>query len=153
MVRTTKKQEETSKDGTTNEGESRVMNVNYERPKSTQDHPGPYEVTCECNVSVDQDTLCGITFVAIIDTGSPISLLKRELLPYNPDVIKPLDNSCNFSGINGTKLELLGIFETEIFIQGNMFNLRFYIVPGNTMAMNAILERDFVNKPNVNLYF
>ncbi|KAL4092127.1 hypothetical protein QTP88_026686 [Uroleucon formosanum] len=129
------------------------MNVNYERPESTQDHPGPYKVVCECNFPVDPDTLCGITFVAIIDTGSPISLLKRELLPNNSDVIKPLDNSCNFSGINGTKLELLGIFETEIFIHGDMFNLRFYIVPGNTMVMNAILGRDFVNKPNSNLCF
>lgn len=153
LVRTTKKQEETSKDGATNDGESRVMNVNYERPKSTQNHPGPYEVICECNFPVDPDTLCGITFVAIIDTGSPISLLKRELLPNNPDVIKPLDNSCNFSGINGTKLELLGIFETEILIYSNMFNLRFYVVPGNTMVMNAILGRDFVNNPNVNLCF
>jgi hypothetical protein len=85
--------------------------------------------------------------------GSPISLLKRELLPNNPDVIKPLGNSCNFSGINGTKLELLGIFEIEILIHGNMFNLRFYIVPGNTMVMNAILGRDFVNKSNINLCF
>ncbi|KAL4149769.1 hypothetical protein QTP88_003637 [Uroleucon formosanum] len=153
LVRTTKRQEETSKDGATNDGESRVMNVNYERPESTQDHPGPYKVVCECNFPIDPDTLCGITFVAIIDTGSPISLLKRELLPNNSDVIKPLDNSCNFSGINGTKLELLGIFETEIFIHGDMFNLRFYIVPGNTMVMNAILGRDFVNKPNVNLCF
>ncbi|KAL4089251.1 hypothetical protein QTP88_024309 [Uroleucon formosanum] len=150
LVRTTKRQEETSKDGATNDGESRVMNVNYERPESTQDHPGPYKVVCECNFPIDPDTLCGITFVAIIDTGSPISLLKRELLPNNSDVIKPLDNSCNFSGINGTKLELLGIFETEIFIHDDMFNLRFYIVPGNTMVMNAILGRDFVNKPNVN---
>ncbi|KAL4123256.1 hypothetical protein QTP88_015463 [Uroleucon formosanum] len=153
LVHTTKRQEEMSKDGATNDGESRVMNVNYERPESTQDRPGPYKVVCECNFPVDPDTLCGITFVAIIDTGSLISLLKRELLPNNSDVIKPLDNSCNFSGINGTKLELLGIFETEIFIHGDMFNLSFYIVPGNTMVMNAILGRDFVNKPDLNLCF
>jgi hypothetical protein len=75
------------------------------------------------------------------------------LLPYNYDVIKPLGNGCKFSGINGAKLELLGIFETEIFVNGNAFNLCFYIVPGNTMAMNAILGRDFVTKPGVNLCF
>jgi len=91
-------------------------------------------------------TSCGITFTAIIDTGSPISLLKRELLPYNYDIIKPLENDCNFSGINGTKLKLLGIFETEIVINNNRFNLRFYIVPDNTMVMNAILGRDFITK-------
>lgn len=129
------------------------MNVNYERPSSAQDHPGPYEVTCECNFPVDPDTSCGITFVAIIDTGSPISLLKRELLPYNSDVIKPLGNDCKFSGINGAKLEIIGIFETEISVNGNAFNLCFYIVPGNTMVTNAILGRDFVTKPGVNLCF
>lgn len=114
-IRTTSaKHEDTSKGGSTSEGDSRVMNVNCERPNSVQGHPRPYEVVCECSFPVDQETSCGITFTATIDTGSPISLLKRELLPFNYDVIKPLVNDCNFSGINGTKLELLGVFETEI---------------------------------------
>lgn len=130
-----------------------MMNVNYERPSSAQDHPGPYEVTCECNFPVDPNTSCRITLVAIIDTGSPISLLKHELLSYNSDVIKPVGNDCKFSGINGTKLETIGIFETEISVNGNAFNLCFYILPGNTMVLNAILGRDFVTKPNVNLCF
>jgi len=120
------------KGGTATEGDSGV-NVNQERPKPDQDHPRLYEVVCECSFPVDPDASCGITFAAIIDTGSPISLLKRELLPYNYDVIKPLENDCNFSGINGTKLELLGIFDTEIVINDNRFQLRFYIVPDNTI--------------------
>jgi len=77
-----------------NENESRIMNVTSNRTKASHDHPEPYEVTCSCNVPVDADTQCEITFVAIIDTGSPISLVKRELIPNNINVIKPLDKNC-----------------------------------------------------------
>jgi len=154
LTRTTStKHEDALKGGKTTERDSRDMNVNQKRPKPDQDHPRPYEVVCECRFPVDQDTSCGITFAAIIDTGNPISLLKRELLPYNYDVIKLLENDCNFSGINGTKLELLGIFENEIVINDSRFKLRFYIVPDNTMVMNAILGRDFITKPGVSLCF
>lgn len=51
------------------------------------------------------------------------------------------------------QLELLGIFETEIVIYSNTFKLRFYVVPDNTMVMNAILGRDFITKPGVSLCF
>jgi len=98
LTRMTSTKREDALKGVTTEGNSGVMNVNQVRPEPDQDYPRPYEVVCECSFSVDQDTSCGITFAAIIDTGSPISLLKRELLPYNYDVIKPLENDCNFSG-------------------------------------------------------
>ncbi|XP_025405786.1 uncharacterized protein LOC112680027 [Sipha flava] len=108
-----------------NENESRIMNVTSNRTKASHDHPEPYEVTCSCNVPVDADTQCDITFVAIIDTGSPISLVKH----------------------------LLGMFKTDIFVNDNTFTMCFYVVPENTMTMNAILGRDFVTKPGVNLSF
>jgi len=79
--------------------------------------------------------------------------MKRELLPSNFDVIKPLEDDCIFSGINGTKLELLGIFEAEFMVNGCRVDLRFYVVPGNTMVVNAILGRDFITKPSVSLCF
>jgi hypothetical protein len=129
------------------------MNVTSNRSKAYNDYPEPYEVSCLCNVPVDAETLCEITFVAIMYTSSPISLLKRELIPNNLNVIKPLDKNCIFSGINGTKLDLLGMFETDISVNENNFSMCFYVVPENTMTMNAILGRDFVNKPSVNLSF
>lgn len=97
--------------------------------------------------STDTDTWCGIPFVAIIDTGSPISLMKRELIPDNVKIIKPLDKNCIFSGINGTKLDLLGMFETDISVNNNkIYNMCFYVVPENSMTMSAILGRDFISK-------
>lgn len=65
--------------------------------------------------------------MAIIGTGSPISLVKRELIPDNIKVIKSLDKDCIFSGINGTKLELLGMFETNISVNDNIFYMRFML--------------------------
>lgn len=38
--------------------------------------------------------------------SNPISLLTRELIPNNVNLIKSLKKHCNFSGINGTKLEV-----------------------------------------------
>lgn len=134
-------------------GESKVMNVTVERPGPLQNHPKPYEVTCQYEVPVEADASCEITFVAVIDTGSPISLLKCELIPNNVNVIKPLEKNCNFSGINNTKLEILGIFESKISINDNILFMRFYVVPENTMIMSAILGRDFIVKPGVNVCF
>jgi len=88
-----------------NENESRIMNVTSNQSKASHNHPEPYEVSCSCNVPVDADTQCKITFVAIIDTGSPIGLVKRELIQNDVNVIKPLGKNCIFSGFNGTKLE------------------------------------------------
>lgn len=134
FLRTKTKQEEPSNCIATTEEKSSVINVNYERPSSNQDHPGSYEATCECTFSVDPETSYGITFVPIIDTDNPISLLKRELLPHNYDIIKPLRSNCIFFGINGTKIELLGIFKTKIFVNGNKLDLYFYIIPRETMS-------------------
>lgn len=58
-----------------------------------------------------------------------------------------------FSSINGTKLELLGIFKTEIFVCDNTFDVCFYVVPENTRVMNTILGKDCITKPGVNLWF
>lgn len=38
-------------------------------------------------------------------------------------------------------------------INDNIFKLCFYVVPDNTMVVNAILGRDFITKPGVNLCF
>ena len=136
------------KKGPITENESKVMNV-----QSNFNHTSPYEVTCTYEIPVDEDTKCSTTFMAIIDTGSPINLLKCELLPNNVNVIKPVGTDYNFAGINGAKLELLGTFETNVNIDGNIFFLRFFVVPENTMTVSAILGRDFVTKPGVNLSF
>jgi len=123
------------------ETEAKVMNVAVQPDFN---HSSPYEVTCTYDVPVDDNTQCSTTFTAIIDTGSPINLLKCELLPNNVNVIKPVETDYNFSGINGTKLEVLGTFDSKVNINGNMYFLRYFVVPKDIMTVNAILGRDFV---------
>lgn len=60
------------------------------------DYPKPFKLTCSCDVSVAENVWCEITFVAIIDTGNQISLLKRESIPNNFDAIKLISKNCYF---------------------------------------------------------
>ena len=85
------------------------------------DYPKPYEVQCHIDVPVAEYEVCKVKFNAVVDTGSPISLLKRESIPNNYFVIKPACNS-NFYGINGAKLNILGIFETNVTIDSNIID-------------------------------
>ncbi|XP_060846357.1 uncharacterized protein LOC132926022 [Rhopalosiphum padi] len=77
------------------------------------DHPKPYEVQCHIDVPVAEHEVCEVKFNAVIDTGSPISLLKCEFIPNNYVVIK---SECD--------------------------NFIFYVVPNSTMSSDAILEVD-----------
>jgi len=116
------------------------------------DHPKPYEVQCHIDVPVAEHEVCEVEFNAVIDTGSPISLLKCKFIPNNYVVIKPACDS-NFYGINGAKLNILGIFETNVIINNNVLDFIFYIVPNNTMSSDAILGRDLLSKPGFKIEF
>lgn len=116
------------------------------------DYPKPYEVQCDIDVPVAEHESCEVKFNAVIDTGSPISLLKCEFIPNNYAVIKPASDS-NFYGINGAKLNILGIFETNVTINNNVIDFKFYIVPNNTMSSDAILGRDLLSKPGFKIEF
>jgi len=116
------------------------------------DYPKPYEVQCHIDVPVAEHEVCEVKFNAVIDTGSPISLLKCEFIPKNYVVIKPVGDS-NFYGINGAKLNILGIFETNVTINNNVIDFRFYNVPNNTMSNDAILGRDLLSKPGFKIEF
>ncbi|CAH1713532.1 unnamed protein product [Aphis gossypii] len=116
------------------------------------DYPKPYEVQCHIDVPVSEDEVCEVKFNAVVDTGSPISLLKREFIPNNHFIISPACNS-SFYGINGAKLNILGIFETNVTIDNNIIDIRFFIVPNNTMLSDAILGRDLLSKPGFKIEF
>jgi hypothetical protein len=120
------------------------MNIDAVNDRRPADHPKPYEVQCHIDVSVAEHEVCVIKFNAIVDPGSPISFLKCEsVVPNNYSVIKPAYNN-NFYGINGAKLNILGIFVTYVTINNNIMDFRFYIVPNITMLSDAILGRDLL---------
>lgn len=79
------------------------------------------------------------TWRGLIDTGSPISLL-RECCSGEYDLI---DNSYDFRGLNSTKLKVLGSMTGVVGLDGKRQEIEFYIVPDNTIAFNVLLWRDF----------
>lgn len=130
-----------------------LMNIDVESDGGpTDEYSMPYEVQCEYNVPVEEEEECQVRFNAVVDTGSPVSLLKREFVPNNNFVLKSADG-CNFSGINGAKVDVLGIFETKLLVNNNMMNITFYIVSNNTMSASAILGRDLLKKPGYKIEF
>jgi len=130
-----------------------LMNIDVEGDSGTTDEfPMPYEVQCEFNVPVEEEEECHVRFNAVVDTGSPVSLLKSEFVPNNNFVLKSADG-CKFSGINGAKVDVLGIFETKLLVNNNMTNITFYIVSNNTMNASAILGRDLLTKPGYKVEF
>jgi hypothetical protein len=130
-----------------------LMNIDVgSDSKPTDEYPMPYEVRCEFNVPVEEGEECHIRFNAVVDTGSPVSLLKSEFIPNNNFVLKSA-NDCNFSGINGAKVDVLGIFESNLLVNNNTMNITFYVVSNNTMGASAILGRDLLINPGYKIEF
>jgi len=101
------------------------MNIDVEGDSMpTNEYPIPYEVQCEFIVPVKEEEKCHVRFKAVVDTGSPVSLHKSEFVPNNNFILKPADD-CNFSGIDGVKVDLLGIFETKLLVNNNIMNIKF----------------------------
>lgn len=48
---------------------------------SPDEYPVPYEVQCQFNVPVEESESCCVNVNAVVDTGSPISIIKSELVP------------------------------------------------------------------------
>lgn len=90
-----------------------------------------------------------MTWRGLIDTGSPISLIREcscgEYIPNN--------NFNNFRGLNRTKLNVLGLITRVVGFDGKRRDIDFYIVPDYTIDYNVLLGRDFLNQFRGRLLF
>lgn len=110
-------------------------------------------LTIRIQIPVQEEEVYNITFIAVnVHTGSPISLIRSEFVQNNFSVIKTVLNN-SFSGINGVKLDLLGIFETDVIVNNYSMYFKLYIVPNNTMLASAILGRDLLSKSGFKIEF
>lgn len=83
-----------------------------------------------------------------MDSGSPISLIKESFVPLEARL--PIcENDEEFCGINGSRLEVIDIFNCKVKIENIDFQLKFYIVQNQTMAFMALLGRDFSSQPSI----
>ncbi|CAG9773419.1 unnamed protein product [Ceutorhynchus assimilis] len=111
----------------------------------TQDIFPAYMVTCIFRKYLNYE------FDAIIDTGSPISLVKESVI--NREDILPHDSSQNFYGLNKTPLKILGCFEDIVIIADCEVKNIFHVVSDDTMSFDVLLGRNFMSNdlelPNV----
>jgi len=92
------------------------------------------------------------TIEALIDTGSPIVIIKENAVPQNLIVI-PV--SSKLSGINKSPLKVLGVINTKVSVKDLPvdLNIIFYVVDNNTMNCNCLLGRNFINNNLIKLTF
>lgn len=88
----------------------------------------------------------GVNSKAIIDTGSPISMIREDIVP----LMHMSESTClgeNLRGINNTRLDIKGLIETEFFINNQVCISKFYVVTKGTMSDECLLGRDFICNP------
>ncbi|XP_076248026.1 uncharacterized protein LOC143187672 [Calliopsis andreniformis] len=110
----------------------------------------PYTVSISYNIADNSGQNCKYTLCAMLDSGSPISLIKNCLVPLHART-QGCETGPEFCGINGSPLKILGRFYQDVEIEGISIKLNFYIVPDNTMAFMAILGRDFSSHPLIRI--
>lgn len=96
---------------------------------------------CECNYSMN----------ALLDTGSPINLIKSKYVPLN--CLEPNLYKNDYTGLNASPLTIIGVLNTTIVVQNTNINVKFYVVPEETMSFPSILGRDFIENSSLNFTF
>lgn len=87
---------------------------------------------------------------AVIDTGSPVSLIKQALIPIVTEISEPTVSS-GIVGINGSELVILGDVFVDITPLDSQFpiNVKLNVVPDTTIKCDCLLGRNFLSHPNV----
>lgn len=106
--------------------------------------PGPYIL----DMRISADGRAGYDRVdgAVVDSGSPVSLIKSSSVPSG--LYSPVGESVEqFHGINGSLLRIDGIFYGVVQTQGVCIKIKFYSVPDDAMSFGVLLGRDFLTCP------
>ena len=108
----------------------------------------PYMVKIVYSITDTVDNACNISLDAILDPGSPISLIESQCIPLELRQPVPL-NSNEFFGINNSRLEILGVSERAVKVGGIAMKLVFYIASDTAICYMALLGRDFTRHPSI----
>lgn len=112
----------------------------------------PYILNVSFTVTDKFNVTCTYSIDALLDTGSPINLLKSRYIPSEL-VRQDLIPVHSFRGINGSKLNILGTFKQAVIVNGITVDVLFYLVPDDTMLASCILGRDFMSNEKVRINF
>lgn len=112
--------------------------------RSPQDNVPPY--TLSINIKYPNGVSTDI--VALVDTGSPVSLLKSTVVPFVSGSVPP---KSDLAGINGSKLDIVDQFSADVSHAelDVPISLNFHVVPNNTIKSDCLLGRNFLSHPRV----
>lgn len=91
-----------------------------------------------------------ISLNPILDTGSPISLIRENLVQ---NMTLDSCSSLNYEGINKSKLKILGVVNVGIVIEDEYFRICLNVVTSDTMQYDCLLGRNFTANPRIKLTF
>lgn len=109
----------------------------------------PYIIPIEYCISDASDNICTCKLDAVLDPGSPISLIKDVYVPSH--LKSPAPRDVDFVGVNNSRLDILGIFQRDVIIESIIVKITFYIVSESAIAYPALLGRDFSRNPAIKL--
>lgn len=112
----------------------------------------PYMVKVRYNDTDDDGAPREQVVNALVDSGSPISLIKGSLVPKELKLARP-SSDYMFSGINGSQVDVLGIFQRDCMIENIDVSIKFYVVPDHTITCDALIGRDLISRPTVKVTF
>ncbi|XP_025265893.1 uncharacterized protein LOC112638423 [Camponotus floridanus] len=106
----------------------------------------PYMIAVKIIARNRSDGFDNYVVDAMIDSGSPISLVKSEIIRGDSRLLagESIDQFC---GINGSRLNIDGIAHVDLEVRGVRLKMKFYTVPHDTMAYSVLLGRDFLGCP------
>jgi len=90
----------------------------------------------------DRDNTFSINFDALIDSGSPICIVKERYIPRK-HVIADSELE-RFHGINGSGLRVIGCVRATLIFEREKYDVVIRVVPNDTMRTSLLLGRDFM---------
>ncbi|KYB25116.1 hypothetical protein TcasGA2_TC031350 [Tribolium castaneum] len=118
----------------------------------TQVHnANPYTVLVNFSTKDEYDNTNIFSIDSLLDTGSPISLIKKQYVPSIMYESESVDQK--FSGLNFSPVKIIARFRTTITASDISVPISFYVVPDDTMTFGIILGRDFMMSSNLEITF
>ncbi|XP_076666309.1 uncharacterized protein LOC143367925 [Andrena cerasifolii] len=110
----------------------------------------PFLVPISFVISEGKGEATKFVISAMIDSGSPVSLIKSNLLPVGSYSVSSCEGQ-TYRGLNQSPVKVLGIFKRKVAVNGVSMEVKFFVVLDQTMACAAILGRDYLLSPLVNV--